>query len=80
MYPTQWDNEYFNNLLLKNWENFTGPGVNATIEGDAYPPQQWKVVGTDYDPTKHDQSLMMYTTDIAVRLQISLYILSHIFA
>jgi catalase-peroxidase len=60
-HPTQWDNEYFQNLLKYRWELHTGPGGNW----------QWRVKGGlgPNAPLAHgqgEQEIMMLTTDIAL--------------
>ena len=63
--PTQWDNEYFDNLFRYEWELTTSPGG----------AQQWtpKSGGAAIAeaPEAHDasstQTVMMFTTDLALR-------------
>ena len=62
--PTQWSNEYFDNLFGFEWENHKGPG-NAW---------QWRPVdggGEGTVPDAHDaektHAPMMFTTDIALK-------------
>ena len=62
--PTQWSNDYFDNLFGYEWELYRGPG-NA---------QQWRPTnnaGADTIPDAHDPAVrhapFMLTTDIALR-------------
>ncbi|MEM6334333.1 MAG: catalase/peroxidase HPI [Planctomycetota bacterium] len=63
--PTQWDNEYFENLFKYDWEITTAPAGGT----------QWKPVGdagAATVPDAHDPSLkhqpMMFTTDLSLRM------------
>ena len=60
--PTQWDNEYFDNLFEYEWELTTSPGG----------AQQWTPKGEGRAaPAAHDasatQTVIMFTTDLALR-------------
>jgi len=50
--PTYWDNEFFTNLVDREWELFTGPGGK----------HQWRIVNAD----AAEADLMRMTTDIAL--------------
>ena len=64
--PTQWDNEFFDNLFRYDWELTTSPGG----------AQQWTPkengVAVATVPDAHDPSqqhaVMMFTTDLALRM------------
>ncbi len=63
--PTQWDNNYFENLFGFEWELYVGPGGT----------NQWKPVnngGVDTVPDAHivgkKHFPMMYTTDMSLRM------------
>jgi len=61
--PTQWDNEFFSNLLDWEWEEYTSPGG----------PQQWRIPAADNGPNAPDVTLtgeehiVMLTADLALR-------------
>ena len=65
--PTQWDNEYFDNLFQYEWEKTTSPG-GAT----QWTPKADGGVAVAEAPDAHDtsakQTVMMFTTDLALRL------------
>jgi len=68
--PTQWDNDYYKNLLNITWESMPAPGFNSTVMGDPFTTaQQWKQKGIPFNSTDRKAALMMFTSDLAVSHQ-----------
>ena len=74
--PTQWGNEYFDNLFGFEWELIKGPGG----------AHQWRPInggGADTVPDAHDSSVkhapFMLTTDLALRVDPAYEIISRRF-
>jgi len=61
--PTQWDNEYFQNLVRYEWRVLTGPGNHNQWEPvveDGMPPVAISADGT------HEQPVNLLTSDVAL--------------
>jgi len=61
--PTQWDNEYFQNLVNYNWQVQTGPGGHKQWEpivANGIPPTAISADGT------HNQTVGLLTSDVAL--------------
>jgi catalase (peroxidase I) len=68
MHPTKWDNEYFQNLFNYTWVPILAPGINRSALTDPNNTNwQWHVDGVKFDSQDFNASLVMLTSDLAVR-------------
>ena len=74
MHPTRWDNEYFQNLFNYTWVPMPAPGINFTGMNDSHIRfRQWHVDGVEFDSQDFNASLVMLTSDLAVRFFFNLF-------
>jgi catalase-peroxidase len=65
--PTEWNNEYFRNLLYYNWTSIAAPGFNRTVMGDPFGTAlQWIPANVTFNASDFNASLFMFTSDLAV--------------
>ena len=76
MNPTKWDNEYFQNLFNFTWTNMSAPGFNRTALTDPNNTfWQWHVKDVPFNASDFNASLIMLTSDLAVRFLFFLILL-----
>jgi catalase-peroxidase len=66
--PTEWNNDYFTNLVDFEWEKHIGPGGHWQWRVKGQPSPQAPMVQSRGVDTSNVQDIMMFTTDIALKV------------